>query len=64
MDWEPFSPPPGLAPPTELEPVTVSPIDVDVLAGVQWSSVLHAGAQRIAKVTKQARPPELPRSVV
>jgi hypothetical protein len=27
MDWEPFSPPPGLAPPTELEPVAVSPID-------------------------------------
>merc|ERR1719194_207618 len=27
MDWEPFSPPPGLAPPAELEPVAVSPID-------------------------------------
>ena len=27
MDWEPFSPPPGLGPPAELEPVAVSPID-------------------------------------
>merc|ERR1719316_2549497 len=27
MEWEPFSPPPGLAPPAELEPVAVSPID-------------------------------------